>query len=258
MAQFDLSSIYTSDKYTSVLDLLKKLINNIDGVQYVAEDEFTSLSSTVSGHTTSISTLNTNYDALNSTVSGHTTSISTLNTNYDALSSTVSGHTTSISTLNSEYGTLNSTVSAHTTSIDSLNTSVGKNTTDISNLTTTVSNIHTTYYTHNICIIIKSVTYAKGTADINISISMLSTSSANFDNVALSSVFSNMLSGGKCLNCLCFCKNLEGADNDFYTLITFQPENNNRITLMSDPTTSSTITFGIDNATVTDSVTPIV
>ena len=216
MAQFDLSSIYTSDNYTSVLDLLKKLINNIDGVQYVDEDELSSLSSTVSGHTTSISTLNTNYDALNSTVSGHTTSIA------------------------------------------SLNTSVGKNTTDISNLTTTVSNINTTYYTHNICIIIKSVHYNKGTADINISISMLSTVSTAFDVGTLINVFSDILSNDKPLNCVCICKNLENADfNDIYTLIIFQPTNSTSITVMSDPTTSSTITFDINNATVTDSVTSI-
>lgn len=208
MAQFDLSSIYTSDKYTSVLDLLKKLINNIDGVQYVAEDQFSSLSSSVSGHTASITTLNTNYNALNSSVSGHTTSIDTLNTN------------------------------------------VGKNTTDIGNLKTTVSNItNNTYYTHNICILINST----GTIKVNLSISMLSTTDNKYDAQTLADALTIMLRDDKYLNCLCLYK---GPDkNDIYTSITFS---DGRITLMSDPTTSSPIAFDLEGATITDSVIPIV
>ena len=231
MAQFDLSSIYTSDKYTSVLDLLKKLINNIDGVQYVAEDEFTSLSSTVSGHTTSIGTLNTNYDALNSTVSGHTTSIGSLNSSYDALSTIVSGFATSIPTLSN---------------------SVDKNTTDIKSLRITVSGIHTTYYTHNICIL-----YSATDIKINVSIAMLSTTSDAFDVITLSQLLGDMLSDGKYLNCLCLYNGSNLLVNNIYTSITFSAQDK-IITLMTNPTTPSSIKFNIYNATVTDNVTPIV
>ena len=208
MAQFDLSSIYTSDKYTSVLDLLKKLINNIDGVQYVDEDELSSLSSTVSGHTTSISTLNTDYNALNSTVSGHTTSIG------------------------------------------SLNTSVGKNTTDISNLKDSVSNIHTTYYNHNICIL-----FDDDDININVSITMLSTTSDEFNVDKLSDTLSAMLVGGKYLNCLCLYKDLSDNSSNIYSAITIAGHFNIGL---GTTHTADTITFDMSNATITDTVTPIV
>ena len=54
-----------------------------------AQSDISSLSTTVSGHTTSIGTLTTDVSALDTTVSGHTTSISTLSGDLSDLQGTV-------------------------------------------------------------------------------------------------------------------------------------------------------------------------
>lgn len=97
-------------------------------------------------------------DDLSGTVSKHTSSISTIEQNYNSIKSTVDSHTTSINTLTGEvsdlqddYSTLeqtakglSSTVSSHTTSINNLTNTVSSHTTSISNLTQTANGLTST------------------------------------------------------------------------------------------------------------------
>ena len=90
----------------------------IHGTTYDIKDEnarnsISALQSTVSGHTTDISGLESDVSALQGTVSGHTT-----------LQGTVSGHTTDISGLESDVSALQGTVSGHTTDINYIKSSL--------------------------------------------------------------------------------------------------------------------------------------
>lgn len=120
------------------------------------------LTTTVAGHTTSISTLTSSLSALTTVVSGHTTSITNLGNDLTALTSVVSGHTssisslttvvnghtTSISTLTSDLTSLTTVVSGHTSSLASLTTVVNGHTTSISTLTSDLAALTTVVSGH--------------------------------------------------------------------------------------------------------------
>ena len=101
-------------------------------------------SETISSHTNSIATLNTNYNAITTTVQSNTNNISNI-------SGTVTSHTNSISQLQQTSSSLTSTVSAHTNQINSISGTVTGHTSQISTIqqnltgiTSTVSSIEDT------------------------------------------------------------------------------------------------------------------
>ena len=88
------------------------------------ESDVSTLQSTVSGHTSDISELESDVSTLQGTVSGHTSDISELKSDVSTLQGTVSGHTSDISELKSDVSTLQGTVSDHTSDIDSIKSSL--------------------------------------------------------------------------------------------------------------------------------------
>ena len=127
----------------------------IHGTTYDIKDEnarnsISTLQSTVSGHTSDISGLETDVSALQGTVSGHTSDISGLETDVSALQGTVSGHTSDISGLESEVSALQGTVSGHTSDISGLESEVSSLQGTVSGHTSDISSIessltHTVY-----------------------------------------------------------------------------------------------------------------
>ena len=117
--------------------VIEQINDRVDGVVVDVD----ALESTVSGHTTALSTLSDDVTGLAGSVSALSTNVNAIDDDVDSLESTVGSHTNSINSLTGSVSALSTTVNAIGDDVDSLETIVTGHTNSLDGLARDVDSI---------------------------------------------------------------------------------------------------------------------